>query len=168
MAPLAGEQEPEVRLREESRIVLAADRLVAASEGERAYFVDEFGASADRVATIPCGVDTELFRPGDRAEARARLGLPDGPVLLYVGRIAPIKGLHTLLDAMAHLAATRPGLRLLVVGGDADDPINGHERTLRERIDVLGIGPVVGFVGAQPQERLRDYYVAADAVVLPS
>jgi D-inositol-3-phosphate glycosyltransferase len=168
VAPLAGEREPEIRLREETRIVLSADRLVAANDAERQYFADEYGTSPGRVAVIPCGVDTELFRPGDRADARGRLGLSEGPVLLYVGRIAPIKGLHTLLDAVARLAAMRSGVRLLVVGGDADDPVDGHERALRERIDALGLDRAVRFVGAQPQERLRDFYVAADALVLPS
>jgi len=105
VAALAGEREPAVRLREETRIVRAADRLVAANEVERAYFIREYGAAPSRVAAIPCGVDTDLFRPGERAEARARLGLGAGPLLLYVGRIAPIKGLHTLLDAVARLAA---------------------------------------------------------------
>ena len=168
VARLAGEREPEIRLREETRIVRCADRLVAANEGERAYFVDEYGASPERVAAIPCGVDTDLFRPGQVADARARLGLAPGPLLLYVGRIAPIKGLHTLLDAVVRLTAARPALRLLVVGGDADEPVDGHERALREQIEALGLGPAVHFVGAQPQERLRDFYLAADALVLPS
>jgi D-inositol-3-phosphate glycosyltransferase len=168
VARLAGEREPESRIREESRIVGAADRLVAANEVERAQLVREFGADPRRVASIPCGVDTDLFRPGASAEARAALGLDAGPLLLYVGRIAPIKGLTTLLDAVARLAARLPGLRLLVVGGEADEPVDGHEIRLRRRIDALGLGEAVRFVGAQPQHALRDFYVAADALVLPS
>jgi D-inositol-3-phosphate glycosyltransferase len=168
VAVVAGPREPEVRLREEGRIVACADRLVAANEVERGQLIREYGAEASRVAAIPCGVDTDLFRPGLRAAARANLGLDEGPLLLYVGRIAPIKGLHTLLDAVARLAAEGGGPRLLVVGGDADDPVDGHEIALRRRIDELRLGAVVRFVGAQPQDALRDFYLAADALVLPS
>ena len=168
VAPLAGEREPEVRIREEHRIVVGADRLVAANEVERAHLIGEYGAPSGRIAAIPCGVDTDLFRPGTSATARAALGLDGRPLLLYVGRIAPIKGLETLLDAVARLAARGHGLRLLVVGGEADEPLDGHEITLRRRSDALGLGDAVRFVGAQPQPALRDFYVAADALVLPS
>jgi D-inositol-3-phosphate glycosyltransferase len=168
VAPRVGEREPEVRIREEERIVGAADRLVAANEVERAQLISEYGARRGRIAAVPCGVDTDLFRPGTSARARAALGLPEGPLLLYVGRIAPIKGLQTLLDAVARLARHTDNVRLLVVGGDADEPADGHETTLRRRIDALGLGGAVRFVGPQPQEALRDFYVAADVLVLPS
>jgi D-inositol-3-phosphate glycosyltransferase len=117
---------------------------------------------------IPCGVDTALFRPGDRDGARARVGAGAAPLVVYVGRIAPIKGLETLLDAVAQLRTRQPAVRLLIVGGEADDPVNGHEAEIRQRADALGLRDCVRFVGAQPQETLRDYYVAADVTVLPS
>ena len=162
------ELEPGVRLREEERLVGEADRLVAANAVERANLVRHYDADPARIAVVPCGVDTALFTPGDAGAARAALGLGDGPVVLYVGRLAPIKGLGTLLDALAVLRARGRRLRLLVVGGDADEPANGHEADLRARAASLGLGDAVRFVGPQAQERLRDYYVAADATVLPS
>ena len=106
--------------------------------------------------------------PGDRAEARGRLGLDDRPVLLWVGRLAPIKGLDTLLDAVAQLRTTHEGVRLLIVGGDADEPSNGHEASLRQRIERLGLHDAVRFIGPQPQSVLPLYYVASDVTVLPS
>jgi D-inositol-3-phosphate glycosyltransferase len=168
VAGASAEVEPALRIAEEHRIVAGADRLVAASEVERQQLADCYGADPARIAVVPCGVDTALFAPSDPGAARASLGLGDEPLLLYVGRIAPIKGLQTLLDAMARLRAAGSDLRLLIVGGDTDEPLEGHEADLRRRLDALGLGDTVRFVGAQPQEQLRAYYVAADATVLPS
>jgi len=168
VARSAAELEPLVRVEEETRIVSDADRIVAANVVERAELLRDYGAHASRIATIPCGVDTDLFTPGDRAEARRRLGLDDRPVLLWVGRIAPIKGLDTLLDTVARLREAGRDMRLLVVGGEADEPTNGHETSLRRRIAALGLGESVRFVGPQPQSVLPLYYVAADVTVLPS
>jgi D-inositol-3-phosphate glycosyltransferase len=162
------DREPALRISEEARIVAGADRLVAASDVERTHLVERYGAHPGRVAVVPCGVDTALFRPASGEEARAALRLDGSPLVLYVGRIAPIKGLDTLLDAVARLRDRRPPLRLLVVGGDADEPLNGQEAALRRQVDSLGLGARVRFEGAQPQETLRAYYQAADVTVLPS
>jgi D-inositol-3-phosphate glycosyltransferase len=162
------EHEPALRIAEETRIVAVADRLVAATVVERAHLVSHYGADAARIAVIPCGVDTALFAPGDQAAARRSLGLDGRPRLLYVGRLAPIKGLETLLDGMARLRARGNPGQLCIVGGDADEPLDGHEGELRARLSRLDLGDTVTFVGAQPQERLRAWYVAADATVLPS
>jgi D-inositol-3-phosphate glycosyltransferase len=160
--------EPSERLSEEDRIVRHVDGIVAASVVERRALLADYGADAARTTVIPCGVDTGLFRPDDRDVARARIDAGDAPVVLYVGRIAPIKGLETLLDAVAHLRARGATFRLLIVGGEADEPTEGHEAEIRQRVDRLGLRDTVRFVGAQPQEALRDYYVAADVTVLPS
>ena len=160
--------EPSVRLDEEQRIVRHVDGLVAASAVERRALIDDYGADPAHAAVIPCGVDTELFRPGDRDVARARIAPGEAPLLLYVGRIAPIKGLETLLDAVARLRGHGSGARLVIVGGEADERVDGHEAAIRQRVDGLGLRDAVRFVGAQPQEALRDYYVAADVTVLPS
>ncbi|MBI4636988.1 MAG: glycosyltransferase [Candidatus Rokubacteria bacterium] len=160
--------EPALRLHEEARIVAEVDRVVAANVVEQAHLVRHYRAEIGRIAVIPCGVDTELFAPGAEAEARASLGLDGPPLLLYVGRLLPIKGLETLLEAVARLRGRGRAVRLLVVGGDLDEPLDGHEADLRRRIARLRLEEAVRFVGAQPQEMLRAYYVAADAVVLPS
>jgi D-inositol-3-phosphate glycosyltransferase len=160
--------EPSLRLDAEQRVVVQVDGLVAASTVERRALIDAYGADTTRAVVIPCGVDTVLFHPGDQAGARARIGAGGGPLVVYVGRIAPIKGLATLLDAFLQLRARAASAQLLIVGGDADEPANGHEAEIRRRAETLGLGDAVRFVGAQPQEALRDYYVAADVTVLPS
>ena len=162
------EREPELRIAEEARIVKAADRIVAASPVEGEYLARYHGVDPRRIAVVPCGVDTTLFTPGDPADARRRLGLERGPLLLYVGRLAPIKGLVTLMDAIARLRERGRIVRLLVIGGEADEPRDGHEADLRRRVERLRLGDRVTFVGHQPQQALRDFYVAADATVLPS
>jgi D-inositol-3-phosphate glycosyltransferase len=165
VARAPNELEPDLRIAEETRITGAVDRIIAANSVERAHLVWYYGAPADRIAVIPCGVDTELFQPMGAATAKGLLELPPDPLLLYVGRLQPIKGLETLLEAMAHLDG---GTRLLIVGGDQDEPENGHGEYLRGRVAALDLGARVRFLGAQPQERLRLFYAAADATVMPS
>ncbi len=101
------ELEPALRLDEETRIVAEADRVVAANVVERAHLVWHYGARADRISVIPCGVDTDLFQPMDPAKAKDLLELPPDPLLLYVGRMQPIKGLDTLLEAMTKVPVLR-------------------------------------------------------------
>jgi D-inositol-3-phosphate glycosyltransferase len=159
------EIEPELRITEETRIIAEADRIIAANAVERAHLTWYYGAQAERMAVIPCGVDTELFTPCDRRAARAELGLPAGPLILYVGRLTPIKGLETLLTSLASMDQ-RP--TLVVVGGDHDEPENGHVGRLHAEVAALGLGDVVRFIGPQPQPRLRLYYSATDATIMPS
>jgi D-inositol-3-phosphate glycosyltransferase len=159
------EIEPELRIAEETRIIAAADRIIVANAVERAHLTWYYGARPDRMAVVPCGVDTELFTPHDPPAARAALGLPGGPLILYVGRLTPIKGLETLLTSLASMDA-RP--TLVVAGGDHDEPQNGHVARLHARVAALGLTDTVRFIGPQPQPRLRLYYSAADATIMPS
>ena len=141
------------------------DRIVTGTVMERANLVWHYGAAAERISVIPCGVDTELFQPRRQAVAKDLLELPPDPMLLYVGRLQPIKGLETLLAAMTRL---RGPARLLIVGGDQDEPENGHGEWLRARVTALGLEDRVRFLGPQRQDRLPLFYAAADATVMPS
>jgi D-inositol-3-phosphate glycosyltransferase len=165
------EREPEVRVVAEGRIVAAADRIVAANPVERAHLAWYYGADVERVRVIPCGVDLDLFQPADPRAARARLGLQAEHVLLFVGRLAPIKGLETLLRALAAARADGLGgadVRLVVVGGDKDERWDGERGALRDLAAALGVARWVDFRGPQPQAALPDYYAAADLCVMPS
>jgi D-inositol-3-phosphate glycosyltransferase len=165
----AREREPAERLEAETRVARAADRIVAATPVERADLAWHLGADPSRIRVIPCGVDLDLFRPGDTQAARRRLALDAGPVLLFVGRLTPIKGLETLLRAVGRLRAegTR-ALRLQIVGGDRDERFDGERARLRRLSADLGIGSWVDFRGPQAQDALPDYYRAADLCLIPS
>jgi D-inositol-3-phosphate glycosyltransferase len=166
-----GEWVPHVRLEAEARVAGLADRIVAATSLERAELAWYCGAADDRVRTIPCGVDVDLFSPGSAAAARARLGLDAEWVLLFVGRPAPVKGLEVLLQALARLKAdglARADVRLVIVGGDRDEGRDDERTRLRALADTLGVGGWVDFKGPQLQSALPDYYRAADLCLVPS
>jgi len=122
----------------------------------------EYGVPEEKVFVRTQGVDTTQFRPGDRTAARERLGIPvDGRVLVWVGRMVPVKGLDVLLRACSALQASTE-FRLYLVG---DGPLRGELEAEAAR---LGLKERVVFVGTQPQDQLPDWYRAADLTVLPS
>jgi len=142
---LADGDAPEPAGREigEAQVVDAADRLVANTAGEARELVDLYGADPAKVRVVSPGVDLGLFTVGDVAAARAELGLPqDGQVLLFVGRIQPLKAPDVLLRAAADLLARRPELRrrlvVAVVGGPSGSGL-GKPRALQELAQQLGI-----------------------------
>ena len=159
-----GEREPKYRIAGERVVARGADAVIAASESERQTLIEEYAVAPSRVSVIPCGVDTEMFRPTDAREARTSLGLdPDVPVLLFIGRIEPLKGIDVLIRAVAQLDGH---FQLLVVGGDEKDAMRIHElHTLAEEMGILGR---VVFAGAVPHEELARYYNAASICVMPS
>src|SRR5437588_9093636 len=102
---------PAVRIRGEGEVVAAADRLVANTAEEARQLIELYGADPWRVETVNPGVDLSVFRPGPVPAARRRLGLPaDAVVLVFAGRIQPLKGPDIVLRAAAELLRSQPGL----------------------------------------------------------
>ena len=135
-----------------------------AGRSESDTLVELYGVSPRRIAVVPGGVDTERFRPMGRARARRRLGLDRcEPLVLFVGRIEPLKGIDVLLRAAASLEGP---LRLLIVGGDHKD--RQRKSALRSLARELGISTRVTFRDAVPHEALHLYYNAADVCAVPS
>jgi len=173
-ASLAEGDDPEPALRAigELQVVAAADRLLASTAEEADQLVELYNADPARVVTVAPGVDLRVFTPGDRYDARARLGLPLGAVvLLFVGRIQPLKAPDVVLRAAAELLAVDPDLRdrlvVAVVGGPSGSGLTAPEH-LSKLAGALGIADLVRFERPVPQTVLADYYRAADVTVVPS
>jgi D-inositol-3-phosphate glycosyltransferase len=161
----AGEKEPELRASVESKVIDRADCIVVSTEQEKEDLVRLYRGMPHKIKVIPAGVNLEMFHPMDRAGARQALGLKERKIILYVGRIEPLKGIDILLKAFAQLEDTTDA-RLLVVGGKLED--DEELECLKILALQLGIQERVTFTGSVPQARLPEYYSAADVFVLPS
>lgn len=170
-ARLPWEQEPNRRLRVERKVLQGSDALVAESPASKQHMVWHYDVDPARVAVIPCGVDTTRFHPQDKRRARVALSLPPtAPTLLFVGRLQPSKGIDTLLQAATAVRRDYPDVCVLIVGGGLDNQ-DAHETAELNRLQTLGnnLGlRNVRYIKAQPQEKLAQYYAAADVFVMPS
>ena len=161
----AGEKESELRVLVEGRVLRGADAVVVSTEDEREDLVRLYSAPARNVSVIPAGVDVELFQPLGKTYARDALGLTEKKIVLYVGRVEPLKGLDLLLNAVSRLADPSD-TRVLVVGGV---PGEGAELAhLKHLAAQLGIEDMVTFVGTVRHTELPKYYNAADVFAFPS
>ena len=162
--------EPLGRIAGEEAIVRSANVLIASTDDEWENLACMYRAHHDRLKTVYPGVDHALFTPGDRVEARARLGLAaEEALLLCVGRIQPLKGLDLAVGALAQLVSVvdRP-VRLLLVGG-ASGPVGRREvERLRSEAAAAGLRDEVVFAGPVRHDATPDYYRAADAVLVCS
>jgi D-inositol-3-phosphate glycosyltransferase len=164
--------EPPARIIGEEQVVEAADMLVASTELEATQLVDLYGADPGRVEVVHPGVDLSVFRPRDAHAAREQLGLPqDSHVVLFAGRLQPLKAPDVLLRAIACLLAHRPDLRdhlvVPIVGGPSGTGLE-HPEALAELADELRIADVVRFVPPVPPTELAVWDSAASVVAVPS
>lgn len=160
-----GEQEPPGRIEAERAVMADADAIIVSTEQERSDIARLYDADPGKVGVLPAGVDLDLFRPTEKAEARRSLGLPDGNVVLSVGRVEPLKGFDILLNAASSMDETSD-TTIVIVGGDEED--SAELERLRALAQSLGLGGSVVFTGAISQDELSVYYNAADVFVLPS
>ena len=160
------DDDPLERAHVERQIVAGSDHLTASTADERSELVADYGADPDRVEVIPPGVDHRVFSPGDRVAARRRLHLPcDRPMLLFVGRIQPLKGADLALRCLAELS---DDVTLVVVGGPSGADGPAELDRLCALAANLGIDDRVRWVRPQPHEALADWYRAADVCLVPS
>lgn len=166
-----GDEAPEsdARIAAEIEVIAESDCVVAATPLEAADLLEHYGADPARLCTSPPGIDHDVFSPGDRAQARERVGWDiDRPHALFVGRIQPLKGVDVALEAAALVAAEIPGFRLTIVGGPSGQDGQAEFDRLCDRAQMADLVDVVDFVPPVAHRELADFYRAADLVVLPS
>jgi D-inositol-3-phosphate glycosyltransferase len=164
--------EPPVRLAGELRVVRGADRILAPTATEASHLVGLYGADPARVRVVPPGVDGRLFAPRPKGEARRELGFRGSRLLLFVGRLQPLKGPDVAVRTLGEVLARRPDLRegteLWVVGGPSSPRGDEEVERLRSLALSLGVERAVRFHPPQPHDRLASFYSAADVVLVPS
>ena len=165
MQSRAGEVEQPERPVVEAEVMASADRIIAFSPHERDAMARLYGADAAKVSLVPCGVDLSVFRPLDQKAVRDRLGLNGEKILLYVGRVEPLKGLDLLVETAAQMDS-EDGVRVIVVGADVNgDREMDRVKLLAKERDLEG---QIDFVGQVDHKELPLYYNAADVCVVPS
>jgi D-inositol-3-phosphate glycosyltransferase len=164
------------RAQVEQDIMGYADRIVAATPLDRMQMLNMYQVQEAKIVVIPCGVNLELFHPIAQHEARSMINLPTSKrMILFVGRLDPVKGLSFLLKALCDLRDLNPPLSanlcLAIIGGDRES----HIQSLMDDMDCItrmkqqyAPDDLVMFYGAQAQETLPGYYSASDVCVMPS
>ncbi len=163
---VSGDREPERRAEAEARVMGCADKILANCTPEAEQLVDFYDADAERIEIVPPGVDHAFFSPGNQAGARYAIGADDRPLLLFVGRIQPLKGLDVAVSALA--AGRRDDARLWVVGGASGAEGASELERIHQLIGDLGVRDRVIFRPPQPHHLLSTFYRAADVCLVPS
>lgn len=175
VAQNAEEAEGDYRTKGELQVIARAEKIIASTSTEKTQLEDLYGADPRKIDVISPGVDTSKFYPIPPDEAKEFIGIPnDKKMLLFVGRIEPLKGIKTLLQAIENLqenGKSGKNLCLAVIGGELKGK-DGHEsedmKLLNGLRDDYGLGDMVTFLGKRSQDTLPYYYSAAEMVVMPS
>lgn len=168
------ERESPERIAAEKHLLKRADRIIVSTLAEQTQLRFLYKATERKLEIIPPGVDTSHFYPIPSDEAKLFVGLkPDDRMVLFVGRIEPLKGVETLIRAMAcvRLTADRRPVHLAIIGGEPDaspEEMSAEMARLQRLCDELALDQTVLFLGKRRQDTLQYYYSAAEVVVMPS
>ncbi|HYD35801.1 MAG TPA: glycosyltransferase [Vitreimonas sp.] len=174
VARTESEAENSDRIQAEFELVKTVDMIIAPSETEREYLHYLYKAEAQKITIIPPGVDTSLFKPMPKEAAKIHISAdPNHKVILFVGRIEPLKGIDALLYALKIFKVRNPDSSacLWIVGGDVSQTKTSWSSELKKLEQLrrtLDLETSVHFVGQKHQHELPYYYNAADVVVMPS
>lgn len=170
------EMEGEYRINGEREVLKAADKIIAATTAESVQLLWLYQADEDKVSIIPPGVDVCRFYPIPPDEAKEYIGVPPcGQMLLFVGRMEPLKGLDVLIEAIGIMRRNEVlkdnPFCLAIIGGEPDEygePTSNELSRIKELTEQYGLNDMVTFLGNRSQDSLPYYYSAAEAVVVPS
>jgi D-inositol-3-phosphate glycosyltransferase len=158
-----------VRTLTEQEVIAQSDCVIASTPHEFDDLLEHYGAQPERLCTSPPGIDHELFSPGDKCDARRWLGLPETPLVLFVGRIQPLKAADVAIEAVARLEPVDGHFpHLVVIGGPSGPQGDTELQRLHDAVAELGVADRVHFLPTQPHRSLRDFYRAADVLIVPS
>jgi D-inositol-3-phosphate glycosyltransferase len=164
----ADDAEPQAREQAESAVMGCSDAVLASCTVEAHQIADLYGIDDDRIHIVPPGVEHAFFAPGYRPQARRALGLPaERPMLLFVGRIQPLKGADVAVRALAAMAQDTDAF-LVVVGGPSGPEGEAEEERVHHLVADLDLKDRVFFRPPQPHELLSTFYRAADVCLVPS
>lgn len=173
---LYSDQKQKERIKSEREIAEKADGIISSTELELEDLVKKYNADKRKISVLPPGVNHHVFRPYGRTSSRERLQLPTAlKIILFVGRIDPVKGISLLIEAIDGLVKKYNSFenkyRVLLIGGDIKD--NGfwkhpEVKRLKELIERKNLSCCIKFIGSRPHNILPYYYSAADVVVMPS
>jgi D-inositol-3-phosphate glycosyltransferase len=168
----AQQAEPDVRDQGEAEIVAAADGLTANTSDEATELIELYGARPEQITVVPPGVDLHTFHPCDQPKSRAQLGVPlRAQVILFVGRVQPLKAPDVLIKAVAELVRAEPARRerlQLIIIGSPSGPESDWARTLPVLAAELGVADLVDFRPHSARSELFRWYCASDLVGVPS
>lgn len=168
------ERESQARIDAEYSLAQNATRIITPSESARDYLAYLYDASSEKISVIPPGFNIDLFKPIEKRQAKQKINATqDHKIILFVGRIEPLKGIDVLMYAMKILTQRNPEMTvcLWVLGGDISQDVSEWSQEL-QRLEqlrkTLRISSFVKFVGQKPQDELPYYYNSAEMVVMPS
>lgn len=167
------EREGAYRVHGEKQVLGRANRIVVATLAELTQLRFLYKSNGNNKVVIPPGVDVSHFYPIPADEAKVYVGLkPHARMVLFVGRIEPLKGVDTLIEAMACLQKKESHpVYLAIIGGDpaaSPEEMNTEMARLQRLCESLGLDQSVVFLGVRDQDKLPYYYSAAEVVVMPS
>lgn len=157
-----------IRTLTEEEVIARSDCVVASTPYDFDDLMDHYGADPARLCTSPPGIRHEVFHPGDKEEARRWTGLTGYPVLLFVGRIQPLKGVDIAIAALSRLTLTGEPAHLVVIGGPSGSSGPAELDRLQQLAEDLSLADRVHFIPPVARDQLVSFYQAADAVVMPS
>ena len=160
-----GEDEPELRIEMERSLAQNCHRIIIPTEKGKEELIRHYGTLPERISVVPCGVNLEQFKPVGKESARKYLALGDDKIILFVGRIDPLKGIDKLIKAIHYLQNIQ-GLRLVIIGGGEYSQLEIEQ--LQRLACNLNIQDSVTFLGLIKHDQLPYFYSAADVCVVPS
>ena len=157
-----------IRLLTEQGVIARSSCVIASTPAEARDLLEHYQASPERLCVTPPGIDHAVFRPGNKEASRSWLGLPPGPLVLFVGRVQPLKGLDVVLEAVDLMRPEFPDVTMVAVGGPSGPGGREEYDRIRALVERRDMGSNVHLLAPQPHAQLADFYRAADVLMMPS